>query len=73
MSEIKAPSKRFTLNKEDLKSIGKGLLINLGGAALLYLADVLSLIDFGHEWWAPLATAFAAAAVNSIRKYLAGK
>ena len=38
-------SPRFKLNRKDLLSIGKSLLLTLGGAALLLLSEALSLID----------------------------
>lgn len=50
-------SKSFQLNKEDLKSAGRGLVIALAGALLTYLQSLS--IDFGEY------TAFAVA-VNSI-------
>lgn len=37
-------SPRFQLNKKDLLSIGKSLLLTLGGAALILLSDALSMI-----------------------------
>ena len=64
-------SKKYTLNKEDLKSIGKGLLIACGGAALTYLTDAISAIDFGI--YTPAVVAFWSVVVNIVRKWLAGE
>lgn len=64
-------SKRFTLNKADLISLGKGLLITLAGAALTYLSENVAKMDFGEM--TPLVVALFALVVNFCRKFLAGK
>lgn len=63
-------SSKYSLNKVDLIAIGKGLLIALGGAGLVYLADVIPSIDFGP--YTPLVVALAAVLINFLRKYLSG-
>ena len=64
-------SKKFSLNKEDLKSIGTGLLVALGGALLTYVAENIGDIDFGV--YSPFVVAIAAVLVNAGRKYLTGR
>ena len=62
-------SKRFKLNKVDLKSIGKGAALAGIGGVLSYLAvDVLPFLDFEDlAWLAPLC----AIALNFGRKFVA--
>lgn len=64
-------SKKFSLNAVDLKSLWIGLLITLSGAALTYAADNLTNIDFGT--YTPFVVPVAALAINTARKYLAGR
>lgn len=64
-------SPKFSLNKEDLKSLWRGLLITLAGAALVYISEVLPKLDFGN--YGPILVPFAALLVNIGRKYIAGK
>lgn len=58
----------YSLNKEDMLKVGKGLLIACGGAGLTYLAEVVGLIDFGV--YTPLIVAGAGVLVNFARKFL---
>lgn len=59
---------RFTLNKQDLIKIGKGFLIAVGGAALVYFTEVFAQIDWGT--WTPVVTALSAVLINAARKWL---
>lgn len=58
-----------TLNKESLLKIGKGALVAMGGAGLIYFSEVVAQVDWGY--WTPLVTALAAVLVNIARKWLA--
>jgi len=62
-------SSKFKLDKDDLKKLGKGLLIAAGGAMLTYLASWTADVDFGS--FTPTIVAIAAVAINFGRKYLA--
>ena len=56
------------LSKEKWISVGKGLLIAAGGAAVVYLSEVVTQVDFG-----PFTAAFVAVAstgINYLRKVL---
>lgn len=64
-------SKKYTLNKADLQSIGRGLLITLAGALVTYLIEVLPQIDLGE--YGVFIVPIAALLLNTARKYLAGK
>lgn len=64
-------SKKYQLNKTDLESLGKGLLITLAGAFLTFLAQVSTQIDFGV--YTPFVVAILALVVNTGRKFLQGK
>ncbi len=59
-------SKSFQLNKEDLKSAGRGLVIALAGALLTYLQSLN--FDFGE--YTAFAVAVNSIAVNLIRLYI---
>ena len=63
-------SKRFSLNRNDLESLLKGLLITSAGAGLTYLAQWTSGTDFGEA--TPLVVAVGAFLVNFLRKFLNG-
>lgn len=56
------------LSKEKWMSIGKGLLIAIGGAALTYLTQLTTDIDFGEL--TPLVVAVLSVAINYFRKVL---
>ena len=65
-------SKRFSLNRNDLKSMGIGLLITSVGAALAYIADIIiPNLDLGV--YGPALVPLLALAVNAARKYVSGK
>ena len=63
-------SKRYTLNKEDLAKVGKGLLIALGGALATYLLEIVPSIELGM--WTPIVVGLNSVLVNIIRKFLIG-
>ena len=63
-------SDKYSLNLVDLKSIGRGLLITLGGAALTYLAENVGKVNFGTM--TPVVVALLAALINTARKWLQG-
>jgi len=61
-------SKKYELNLEDGKKIAKGAGIALGGAALVYGAEVLAQVDFGA--YTELVVAVGAIAINAARQWL---
>lgn len=61
-------SPKFTLNVEDAKALGKGLLIALAGAALTYVTEQIPNVDFGQ--WTPLVVATWSVVVNTARKWI---
>ena len=63
-------SYKWHLNKADMISVGKGLLIAVGGAALTYITEVIGKIDFGQ--WTPIVVAAAAIIINLGRKWFEG-
>ena len=63
--------KQYTLSKNDLKSIAKGLFVALAGATLTYAATEIKLIDFGT--YTPVVTALAAVLFNAGWKLLDGQ
>lgn len=62
---------KYTLGKEDLKSIGRGALIAVAGALLTYLSAVVSNTDFG--FYTPLVVAFFGIVANILKKSLDGE
>lgn len=65
------PSKKFQLNKADLKAIGTGALIALAGTLLTYLADLIPNTDFGQ--YGEVIAMLLMILINAGRKALAGK
>lgn len=61
-------SKKFILPAEEWKSIGKGLMVAVGGAFLTYITQVSTSVDFGQ--WTPVVVAGLSVLVNIGRKYL---
>lgn len=61
-------SKKFEMNKEDLKKICKGALIALAGAAIVFISDYGLNIDFGQ--WNVIVAAFGSVIINFLRKYI---
>lgn len=64
-------SKKYSLNKADVISLTKGLLITLAGATLTYLSTVITKVDFGAN--TPFVVAMFSLLVNTARKFLAGQ
>ena len=64
-------SGKFELNKKDLKKIGKGVLIALGGALLTYATDIIPLVEWGE--WKPVIVAFSSILINAGWKLLKSK
>lgn len=73
----KMGSPRFSLNTIDLKSIGKGLLIAVTGAALTYVNGVVMQTDFTVHYndlavnLTPIVVAGWSGVVNLVRKWIA--
>ena len=61
-------SNALSINKEDLKKLGKGLLIAVLGAALTYGSEWMSGANFGS--WTPMVVAGWSVAVNFLRKFI---
>ena len=64
-------SEKYKLNKSDLKKIGKGALIALGGTVLTFIAELLPNVDFGQ--YTAFAVAFGSILVNVGWKLLKGQ
>ena len=64
-------SKRFQLNREDLKKILIGAGVALAGALLTYTTEVVANLDFGD--YTPIVVAGWGIVANVIRKLLAGE
>ena len=68
-------SKKFELIKEDLKKIGIGFLIALGGAICAYLGQLSGIIDYSKygeaaPYVAVAVSAFSSTAINVIQKWI---
>jgi len=61
-------SRKFKLNTRDLKKIGIGILIALGGALVTYVAETVPNVDFGA--WTPTVVAINSVLVNTMRKFI---
>lgn len=64
-------SKRYTLNKEDLKKIGRGAFMAIGGALVVFLLDLLPNLDLGE--YTPVLIPVVSIALNSADKFFRGK
>jgi translation initiation factor 2B subunit (eIF-2B alpha/beta/delta family) len=64
--EIMSP--KFKINKADLISLGKGFLITLAGAAITFIAEYLTKVNFGQ--YTVVAVPLFALLVNTARKWL---
>jgi len=64
-------SEKYSLNSQDLKKIGKGALIAIGGALVAYLLEVLPGVNFGV--YTPIVVGVASITLNALAKFLAGK
>ncbi len=62
---------KVTLGGEDIKSIFKGLLIAVSGAALVYAGEVVAKLNFGV--YTALVVALAGVIVNIGRKLFDGQ
>lgn len=62
------PSKKYQLSTEDLKKIGIGALIVVGGSLLTYLTDLIPNVDFGV--WTPIVVSGFSVLINLARKFL---
>lgn len=68
-------SGQFNLIKEDLKKIGVGFLLAIGGAIIAFLTDVTNIIDYAkYGVYGPILqlgiSSLAAALINLIRKWM---
>ena len=61
-------SAQYQLNAIDLKKIGIGALIAMGGAGITYLAQIVPSVNFGV--WSPVVAALFAILLNAARKFL---
>jgi len=61
-------SPKYSINKDDLKSIARGGLIAIGGALVTYAIEILPKINFGD--YTPIVVALISILLNSARKYL---
>lgn len=59
---------KYTLSKTDLVKIGKGFLVAVSGATVVWLGDVSNQVDFGI--WTPFVVAGTSVAVNMLRKFM---
>ena len=66
-----AESKKYKLNKEDSKKVGKGALIAMAGALLTYATELIPNVDWGIKW-TPIVVAFGGVLVNLGWKFLRG-
>lgn len=61
-------SNRFQLSSYDWRKIFIGLGVALAGAALTYVSQVITTIDFGS--WTPIVVAGFSVLANVIRKWI---
>jgi hypothetical protein len=59
---------KYKFDKENLVKIAKGAGIAIGGALLVYVAEVLPQVDFGV--YTPLAVAVGGILINAARQFL---
>ena len=64
-------SKRFTLNREDLKKIAVGAGVACAGALLTYLTEVVANTEFNG--YTPIVVAAWGIVANVLRKLLSGE
>ena len=62
-------SNKYTLDKKDLKKIGKGAIIAASGAILTYLLEVIPSVDFGAS--TAVIVALISILINAGLKYTA--
>ena len=64
-------SKKYALNRLDGWKVLRGAGIALGGALLVYVSELVPLVEWGA--YGPLAVAVSGILINVGRKLLAGK
>jgi len=62
-------SRRFALDRTDLRKLGTGLLIAFAGAIATVISDAAMSIDFGM--WSPFISMAVSVVVNALRKWVA--
>jgi hypothetical protein len=62
-------SRRFALDRADLRKLGTGFLVALVGATATFLSDAATSLDFGI--WSPFLSMGVSVLVNAIRKWIA--
>lgn len=62
-------SKRYSLDRADVRKLGTGFLVALVGAVATFLSDAATSIDFGM--WSPFISMAVSVVVNAIRKWIA--
>lgn len=65
-----ADSRKYALSVTDLKAIGRGALMAVGGALLTYISSVITATDFGM--YTPTVVALWSIILNTARKYVEG-
>jgi len=61
-------SPKYKLTKDDLRSIGIGLVVALAGAFVTYITEIIAHIDFGE--WTPVVVTLNSVLANAIRKFI---
>jgi hypothetical protein len=64
-------NKSYSLKREDLVKLGTGLGIALTGAALTYISQVITQVEFGA--YTPVVVALWSVFANVIRKIIDGR
>jgi hypothetical protein len=64
-------SKRFELNKEDLKSLGITMAIVVGSAVVGQLIEVIPQVNFGEH--SEIITVILIALCKTLQKYITGR
>ena len=65
----RSTSRRYALDRVDLRKLGTGFVIALVGAAATWLSDAATSLDFGM--WSPFVAMAISVAVNAMRKWAA--
>jgi len=66
--KVEAGSKRWNINSDDLKKLGKSILLATAGVIATVLQEQVPGLDFGA--WTPIAVAFNTILVNLVRKFV---
>ena len=64
-------SKKYKLNLEDAKKIGKGALIAVGGAVLTFALGIITQVDFGQ--YSLVVVSISTILINAGLKYCNGR